>query len=235
MRDIRFVSERSFPTRWAAARWFSLVLCAAVAGACSKEKATPRRTLAESEATSLIRRTPEFRAGILTMRVPRSVAVEPKIGESMAPLFAQAMGRELYTDAELQQLVPVLVLMRHDSLLSIQDSPISETYGSDGGVARGTVRGILTPEHQRRKRYWRHYIAITPANEVSEDWIADPGTDEVDESLEATRVMRTPGWRAVLARRDVASIASISEANDTVTVRYRWRWQPTQLGAPFVN
>jgi hypothetical protein len=238
MCEKRSISKRPSATSWAPARWLGFALYTAVAltgVACRKEKPTPRRTLTDSEATNLIRRTPEFRAGILTMRVPRSIAVEPKIGESMAPRFAQTLGRELYGDAELQLLVPVLVAMRRDSLLSIHDSPISETYGSASGPTRGVVQGILTADHQRSQRYWRHYLAVTPANEVNEDWVAESGTDEIDESIEATRLMRTPGWRAVLARREVAAIASVAESNDTVTVRYRWRWQATQLGAPFVN
>ena len=241
MRGQRSLSLPLQLAHFASGRSFVLTIGVAVTAllaACSREKPAPRRKLSAAEASNLVRRTPEFRAGILTMRVPRAIAVEPKLGTNMAPRFASTMGREAYTDGELQALVPVLVLMRRDSLLSIHDSPISETYESASSnifVARGNTQSLVTPEHQRSNRYWRHYLAITPTNEVSEDWIAESGQDEVDESLDATRVLRTPGWRAVLARREVAGIAQITEANDTVTVRYHWKWQPTQLGVPFVS
>ena len=225
--------------------WRSLLAactCAVVAVCCAscggtKSRVAQQRAPSKSEASTLVVESSAFREEV-SVRVPRAIAIEPKIGEGAAAAFAASLGRDMLAVEALRSVAPGVALMHDASILRVDDSPIPEQYEVDAPVdigQRANPGSLAIPGHQRKRRYWRHYLRIEPADLGGDAWEAETGNDEVDETSAAARVVRTPGWRAVVARRELVAVDSVRTSGDSLIVVYRWHWVPTEVGTPFMS
>lgn len=213
----------------------ALLACCMTFVACKKDKNAGRPVPAISVAKTIIGSTSFFKEG-LGIRIPREIAIEPKFGQGAAEAFAASIGRDVLDTAVLRAVSPAVAAMQDMQAIQVNDSPISEQFNVDGPVDMRAATSLLSASgNQRTRRYWRHYLRIEPIDATSEDWIAEPGDNQADETLATARVVRTPGWRAIIARRAVVSVDSMSWTGDTLSISYRWRWAPSSIGVPFVS
>ena len=214
-----------------------VVTAAMLAVSCGRPKAAARPLPPLSVAKTLVRSNSAFREGV-SIRIPREISVEPKFGEGAAEAFAASLGKDVLEAEVLRSLSPSVAAMQDASILRVNDSPISEQFNVAGAAdigMRTNTSTLSTPGYQRSRRYWRHYLRIEPVDLLTEDWIPDPGVDEADETMTTARVVRTPGWRATIARRELVAVDSMYYDGDALSISYRWRWAPSAIGAPFVS
>jgi hypothetical protein len=203
--------------------------------ACKRTQSATRPFPPTSVAKTIVASTSEFREG-LGIRIPREIAIEPKFGEGAAAAFAASLGRDVLDTAVLRAVSPAVAAMQDAQVVQVNDSPISEQFNVDAPVDLRAATSLLSAAgNQRARRYWRHYLRVEPVDATTEDWISEPGDNQADETMATARVVRTPGWRAIIARRAVVAIDSMSWTGDTLSISYRWRWAPSAIGVGFVS
>ena len=197
------------------------------------ERAVPPKSVGKT----LVASTSAFREG-MSIAIPREIAIEPKFGKGAAEAFAASLGRDVLAADVLRSVSPAVASMQDVLVVRVNDSPISEQYNVDAPVdigMRASNSLLSTPGYQRARRYWRHYLRVEPADPSAQEWRTAPGDNEVDESATSARVVRTPGWQAMIARREVVAVDVMKWEGDALSISYRWRWVPTVIGAPFVS
>jgi hypothetical protein len=197
------------------------------------ERAVPPQSVGKT----LVSSSSAFREG-MSIGIPREIAIEPRFGKGAAEAFAASLGRDVLAADVLRSVSPAVASMQDALVLRVNDSPISEQYNVDAPVDMGMRANnslLSTPGYQRARRYWRHYLRIEPADPSAQEWRTAPGDNEVDESTTSARVVRTPGWQAMIARREVVAVDAMRWEGDALSISYRWRWVPTIIGAPFVS
>ena len=132
-----------------------MVLCASCGG--TNGRVMEQRVLSKSEASALLLESNAFREEV-SVRVPRAISIEPKIGEGAAAAFATSLGRDILGVEALRSIAPSVAVMHDASLLRVDDSPISEQFDVDVPVdigERSNVAALAVPGRQRKRRYWR--------------------------------------------------------------------------------
>jgi hypothetical protein len=216
---------------------FSLVGAATLFVSCAKPKPAERPLPPQSVAKTLVRSSNTFREGV-SIRIPREISIEPRFGQGAAEAFASSFGRDVLAAEVLRSLSPSVAAMQDASVVRVSDSPIPEQFNTDAPAdigIRANTSTLSMPGYQRSHRYWRHYLRIEPVDLLTEDWIPDSGVDEADETMTTARVIRTPGWRATIARRELVAVDSMYYEGEALSILYRWRWAPSPIGAPFVS
>jgi hypothetical protein len=193
-----------------------------------------RRVPTKSEAGELITAGNEFKQA-LSVRVPRAIAIEPKAGDGAVQAFAASLGRDIFAVEALRSLAPAVVTLQDALLLRVDDSPISDQVSVDAPIDMSWRANALTLPVPSKHRYWRHYLRIEPVDLRSEEWVSETGGDEIDETNTMARVVRSPGWRAIVARRELVGVDSVHSAGDTLSIAYRWHWVPSGIGKPFMS
>jgi len=209
------------------------VLIVSLRKAPAAERAVPPKSVGKT----LVSSSSAFREG-MSIGIPREIAIEPRFGKGAAEAFAASLGRDVLAADVLRSVSPAVASMQDALVLRVNDSPISEQYNSDAPVDMGMRANnslLSTPGYQRARRYWRHYLRIEPADPSAQEWRTAPGDNEVDESTTSARVVRTPGWQAMIARREVVAVDVMRWEGEALSISYRWRWVPTIIGAPFVS
>jgi hypothetical protein len=215
----------------------TIVVVAIIVVSFRKAPVAERAVPPKSVGKTLISSSSAFREGI-SIRIPREIAIEPKFGKGAAEAFAASLGRDVLAADVLRSVSPAVASMQDALVLRVNDSPISEQYNVDAPVDIGMRANnslLSTPGYQRGRRYWRHYLRIEPADPSAQEWLTAPGDNEVDESTASARVVRTPGWQAMIARREVVAVDAMKWEGDALSISYRWHWVPTIIGAPFVS
>lgn len=211
-----------------------LVVAASIASCGRSPSRISRHVPTKSEAGALVSSASEFQESA-SVRVPRAIAIEPKPGDGAAEAFAESLGRDILVVDALRSLAPAVAAMQDAMLLRVDDSPVSDQVGVDAPVDLNVRAASALAASKRSHRYWRHYVRIEPVDLRNEDWISETGGDEVDETTTAAHVVRSPGWRAILARRELVSVDSVHSAGDTLSIAYRWHWVPSHIGKPFMS
>src|SRR5262245_24266629 len=217
-----------------AARFVLFVIAVSIAACGRTQNRISRHLPTKGEAGALVTSASEFQESV-SVRVPRAIAIEPKPGDGAAEAFAESLGRDILVVDALRSLAPAVAAMQDALLLRIDDSPVSDQVGVDSPVDLNVRAASALATSKRSHRYWRHYLRIEPVDLRNEDWVSETGGDEVDETTPAAHIVRSPGWRAVLARRELVSVDSVHSAGDTLSIAYRWHWVPSHIGKPFMS
>jgi hypothetical protein len=213
----------------------TLVTAAPLIASCGRAQSRiTRRVPTKSEAGELIASANDFQQA-LSVRVPRAIAIEPKAGDGATQAFAASLGRDILAVEALRSLAPAVATLQDALLLRVDDSPTSDQISVDASVDMSLRANALTPPAPGKQRYWRHYLRIEPVDLRSEEWVSETGNDEVDETSAMARVVRSPGWRAIVARRELVDVDSVHSAGDTLSIAYRWHWVPSDIGKPFMS
>lgn len=215
----------------------ALLAATALVTSCGKSKVAARPVPPKSVGSTLVSSSSPFRDGI-SIRVPREIAIEPKFGQGAAEAFAASLGRDVLPADVIRSVSPAVAAMQDALVVRVNDSPISEQFNSDAPMDmsnRANASLLSTPGYQRARRYWRHYLRVEPTEPSALEWVNEPGDNQADETAATARVVRTPGWRALIARREVVGVDSMYWEGDALSIAYRWHWVPTSIGAPFVT
>ena len=215
-----------------------LVVLAATASmvSCSQTPSRISRGVpTKAEARALVTGASAFQETV-SVRVPRAIAIEPKPGDGAAEVFAASLGHDILALEALRSLAPAVAAMQDALLLRVDDSPIADQVTADAPLDLSPRANQPTLAGRARgQRYWRHYLRIEPVDLGIKEWVSEAGGDEVDESAAAAHVVRSPGWRAIIARRELVAIDSLRAAGDTLSIAYRWHWVPSDIGKPFMT
>ena len=216
----------------------AMIAASTLVASCRKARVADRPVPPKSVGKTLVSATSTFREG-MSIHIPREIAIEPKFGQGAAEAFASSLGRDVLAADVLRSVSPSVAAMQEAGVVRVNDSPISEQYNVDApadmGMRASASSLLSTPSYQHARRYWRHYLRVEPADPSAIEWITAPGDNEADETTTSARVVRTPGWRAVVAHRDVVAVDSMYWEGESLSVAYRWRWVPSVIGAPFVS